>query len=349
MGGYSYSEEEARSFKSSRGPDPFEHTKKVASGHAAAAAHADLDPKFLNKAGIQIRECLDSPVHPESLGIAFGLDVTGSMSTIPRRILDKLPLFFTALLEKGFVPHPAIAFAAIGDANSDRAPLQVTQFESDIKGFEALSKVWLEGGGGGTVAESYELAMYFMAKYCKLDCFDKRGQKGFMFLIGDEFATTFKSEERGSPLTATSYNWELSKYHVEKIIGEKLEANIPFDVVLEMLREKFEVCWIYPQQASYFTGHPVIHQHWQKVFGEDYYELDNTDNFVEFVVGIIASRLGFSLTEIADGLAKAGASAATVASVTTALSTHVRATSSSLVAKTSGAELDASICAPVDE
>lgn len=191
--------------------------------------------------------------------------------------------------------------------------------------------------------------MYFMAKYAKLDCLDKRGQKGFLFLIGDEFATTVKPNS-GGLVNPGSYNWELSRYHVESIIGEKIEANIPFEEVLEMLREKFEVCWIYPQQASYFSGYPEIHKHWQEMFGEDYYELDNTDNFVELVIMIIAARLGFSLAEIADGLAKAGATAAAIKSATTALSTKVMSTgTSSLVATTSGAALDASTAYPVDE
>ena len=32
---------------------------------------------------MKLRECRDSPTHPDSLGIVFALDVTGSMGKIP--------------------------------------------------------------------------------------------------------------------------------------------------------------------------------------------------------------------------------------------------------------------------
>lgn len=349
MGCGTYTNEEAKSFRSTRGVDPFAHTKAIASGTIAAGLHPSLDPKKLNTVGIKIRECLDSPEHPESLAIVFGLDVTGSMSIIPRQIIDKLPIFFTALLEKGFVKHPAVCFGAIGDGNSDKAPLQVTQFESDIKGFEQLANVWLERGGGGTAAESYELFMYFMGKYSKLDCFDKRGQKGFLFIIGDELATSIAPEATRYDIKPENYNWELSKFHVRDIIGDTIESNIPFNKVLETLQEKYEVCWIYPKEASYFIGYPQIHNHWKNVFGENYYELAKTEEFVELVIMIIAAKLGYSLAEIADGLTKAGASASSIANATAALSTKVMSSTLVATATTSGALIDASGVAPEDE
>ena len=56
-------------------------------------------------------------------------------------------------------------FGAIGDATCDRAPLQVGQFESDNRMDDDLGRILLEGGGGGQKTESYELAMYFMARH----------------------------------------------------------------------------------------------------------------------------------------------------------------------------------------
>jgi len=35
----------------------------------------------MNPKGLKVRECRDSADHPDSLGIAFALDVTGSMAT----------------------------------------------------------------------------------------------------------------------------------------------------------------------------------------------------------------------------------------------------------------------------
>ena len=90
------------------------------------------------------------------------------------------------LLRKGYLAHPQILIGGIGDATCDRAPLQIGQFESGIEIDQDLAKLWLEGGGGGQQTESYELAMYFMARKTAIDCYENRGQRGYLFLIGDE-------------------------------------------------------------------------------------------------------------------------------------------------------------------
>ena len=77
----------------------------------------------------------------------------------------KLPQLLGLLLRKGYADDPQIMFGAIGDATCDRAPLQVGQFESDNRMDDDLGRILLEGGGGGQKTESYELAMYFMARH----------------------------------------------------------------------------------------------------------------------------------------------------------------------------------------
>ena len=39
---------------------------------------------LMNPKGVRLRESRDSADHPQSLGIAFALDVTGSMGEIPK-------------------------------------------------------------------------------------------------------------------------------------------------------------------------------------------------------------------------------------------------------------------------
>ena len=75
---------------------------------------------------------------------------------------------------------------AIGDAECDRAPLQVTQFEADIRLADQLRELWIEGGGGGNRGESYHLPWAFAAMRTSTDCFERRGRKGYLFTIGDE-------------------------------------------------------------------------------------------------------------------------------------------------------------------
>ena len=141
----------------------------------------------INPFNIKLREARDSKNHPESLAIILGLDMTGSMGMIPHFLIKEgLPHMVTNMIDSG-VTDPAIMFLGIGDHKCDRAPLQVSQFESgDELLDEWLTKLYLEGRGGGNGGESYMLAWYFAAYYTAIDCFEKRNKKGFLFTIGDE-------------------------------------------------------------------------------------------------------------------------------------------------------------------
>jgi hypothetical protein len=81
-----------------------------------------------------------------------------------------------------------VLFGAIGDYFSDRVPLQIGQFESGIEMDDNLTKFVLEGGGGGSYEESYQNALYFFAHRTSCDCLEKRGKKGYLFVVGDEHA-----------------------------------------------------------------------------------------------------------------------------------------------------------------
>lgn len=43
-------------------------------------------------------------------------------------IYDKLPMFYGQIMMQNYLNDPSISFCAIGDATSDEAPLQVTDF-----------------------------------------------------------------------------------------------------------------------------------------------------------------------------------------------------------------------------
>ena len=109
---------------------------------------------LMNPKGVRLRESRDSADHPQSLGIVFALDVTGSMGQIPKIMAtQQLPNFMKILLDCE-VRDPQPLFVAIGDAFSDRAPLQVGQFESTAELMDQwLTWTYLEGRGGGTGQE----------------------------------------------------------------------------------------------------------------------------------------------------------------------------------------------------
>ena len=138
-----------------------------------------FNPKF-----IDMRESMDSEEHPNSTPVIIGLDTTGSMGYLSEEIAKNglnetmLKIYATNPIE-----DPQLMFAAIGDV-TDRAPLQVTQFESDIRIAEQLFALWMEGNGGDS-PEDFELMWYFAAKHTRIDSFEKHGKKGFLFTIGD--------------------------------------------------------------------------------------------------------------------------------------------------------------------
>ena len=142
-----------------------------------------MDDRF-NPRFIQVRESCDSADSPESTPIIIGFDVTGSMGYLAAEIAkNALNQTITYIYEKQPVTNPHVMCAAIGDT-CDRAPLQVTQFEADIRIVEQLMDLWLEMRGGD-FPEAYNLLWYFADRHTRTDAFEKRGQKGFLFTIGD--------------------------------------------------------------------------------------------------------------------------------------------------------------------
>ena len=138
-------------------------------------------------ARISSRESRDSAENPEATPIIIGIDVTGSMGMLAEELVVRgLNQTFTALLDRKPVSDPHVMAMAIGDAYCDRAPLQVTQFEADLRIVEQLRQLWLEGGGGGNDGESYSLAHVFAGLKTVHDAGEKRGRKGFLFTVGDE-------------------------------------------------------------------------------------------------------------------------------------------------------------------
>lgn len=143
----------------------------------------NLKPKY-NPFYVDKRESRDSDDHPNSTPIVIGVDVTGSMGYLSTQIIkESLNELMMQLYSTNVVADPQLLFAAIGDV-VDKAPLQVTQFESDIRIAEQLLDLWLEKAGGD-LPEDYELLWYFCARHTDTDAWRKRGKKGFCFTIGD--------------------------------------------------------------------------------------------------------------------------------------------------------------------
>ncbi|MBZ0186346.1 MAG: hypothetical protein K8F91_08875, partial [Candidatus Obscuribacterales bacterium] len=142
----------------------------------------DLDP-----AKMTIRESCDSNMNPLSTPIIVAVDNTGSMGFLAEHLIRKgLGVLIEEIYERKPVSDPHLMCMAVGDAWCDRAPLQATQFEADIRLADQLSKFFIEGGGGGNRFESYNLPWYFAATRTRCDSYLKRNKKGYLFTVGDE-------------------------------------------------------------------------------------------------------------------------------------------------------------------
>ncbi|SIS91773.1 hypothetical protein SAMN05421786_10390 [Chryseobacterium ureilyticum] len=150
--------------------------------NAKRKAHKAMIPN-----GVSFRESRDSEVHPNTVPIILGLDVTGSMGHIPHELIrEGLPKLMGGIIQGG-VQDPALLFLGIGDHECDSYPLQVGQFESGDEELDMwLTRTYIESGGGGNAGESYLLAWYFAAFHTRTDAFEKRNQKGILFTVGDE-------------------------------------------------------------------------------------------------------------------------------------------------------------------
>ncbi|GLY06024.1 MULTISPECIES: hypothetical protein [Actinoplanes] len=261
-------------------------TYRAASGTSAFAysdsgartTHPDLDPQ-----GVFMRESRDSDDHPFSTPIAVLFDVTGSMGTVPRVLQTKLPQLLGLLTRKNYAIDPQIMFGAIGDATCDRAPLQVGQFESDNRMDEQLARILLEGGGGGQKRESYELALYFMARHTILDSMINRGRRGYLFIIGDELPYP-----------------QVKPREVRTVLGDELRQPIRVEEILEELRRKYDVYYILPTAAGW-GGDAEVLARWRELLGQNVLELDDLDAVCETIA--LTVGLGEDAIDLHEGIA----------------------------------------------
>lgn len=227
--------------------------------------HLRAPAASLDAYGATSREARDSAEHPESTPIAVLFDVTGSMGSVPQTLQKRLPDLLGLLTRGGYASDPQILVGAVGDDVYDTVPLQIGQFESDNRIDAQLRDIYLEGGGGGDLKEGYALAAYFLATRAAIDSLDRRGRKGYLFLIGDEANKAV-----------------LSRASVERFIGDRLPGDLAISEVYRMLGEKFHVFFIVPQLTSYYSE-AWLEEHWREVVGERFLRLEEPDEVCDLI------------------------------------------------------------------
>jgi hypothetical protein len=250
---------------------------RVSSARATASSaeifrgEQSVDP-LMDPRRMRVREARDSEHHPRSVPIIVGFDVTGSMGDIPTRFAkEMLGKLMARLVERGWVADPQLLFAAIGDAVSDRAPLQIGQFESGLEMDMWLTRIWLEGGGGDS-PESYTLAHWFAAHHTATDAWEKRQKKGYLFTIGD---ATHKP---------------LQPSHIERVFGAATTDPTDSRAVIDAAAARYELFHVLVTRGAP-PAQDVVGD-WRPLLGERLLVLDHTEAICELIGVVMGIREG---------------------------------------------------------
>ena len=262
--------------------DAYSHLKTSYSSKSADQIFSSGMNPTMDPQGLVFRESRDSDAHPNSIAIAVFLDVTGSMGQIPEMLIrHKMGSLMDTLLAHG-VEDPQVMFSAIGDHHTDRVPLQIGQFESGTDELnDCLSKVYLEGGGGGQNMESYLLAWLVAGRHTSIDCFEKRGNKGFLFTIGDK------------------KNWDsVAAPRLKELMGYAQTDPITDTQVLAQAQRMYHVFHIHINETGY-KDNPDVIGYWKKLLGERALILDRHMAVAELIASTVAVINGANLDKVA--------------------------------------------------
>lgn len=255
------------------------------SAYAASTSRKPTDAVFasrsldrdLNPLGVVARDSRDSDLNPESNAIIVGLDVTGSMGMIADALARKgLGTMVEEILARKPVTDPHIMCMGIGDVLYDRAPLQTTQFEADIRIARQLERLWLEKGGGGNACESYNLPWYFAAMHTSIDCFEKRNKKGYLFTVGDE------EPPRDLPAKA-----------IARFIGDRVQRDFDSRELLTMVSHMYHVFHVIVEEGSHARHNPRgVRNAWTHLLGQRVIGLSDHTKLAEVIVSAIEVNEG---------------------------------------------------------
>lgn len=233
-----------------------------------------LDPKNV------IRECCDSEEHPNTLPVILALDVTGSMGEAAVEVAKKLNVIMTKLYKD--VKDVEFMIMGIGDLAYDDCPIQVSQFESDIRIAEQLDKIYFEFGGGGNSFESYTAAWYFGSRHTKLDCLN-RGRKGIIITMGDEQLNPYLPYKgRGHGLS--------------EVTGDNLQSDVETKDLYEEASKKFNIYHLDVNHGRRWDE-AEIEKSYKKYLDDTHFRKVTMDSITNEIVDIIVNEVENNITD----------------------------------------------------
>lgn len=269
MGCGSWSDSSFRSYSSSRGRDVDSDTGIVKGDLSVQDVYIQHKlSSLLNPLNI-VRECCDSEEHPNTLPVILGLDVTGSMGSTAIDVAKKLNYVMTELYKR--VKDVQFMIMGIGDLAYDDAPIQISQFESDIRIAEQLDKIYFEAGGGGNSFESYTSAWYMGARHCKLDSW-KRNGKGIIITMGDELINPY-----------------LPQRPLSRVTGDSLQGDVETKDLYKEASKKYSIYHLNVEHGGWNDSAENVAS-FSKVLGVDKVFNTNIDNIADKIIEIISKE-----------------------------------------------------------
>lgn len=226
--------------------------------------HPLLDPKGVT------RECCDSAEHPATIPVILALDVTGSMGRASAEVAKKMNEVMTRLYDE--VKDVEFMVMGIGDLAYDRAPIQISQFESDVRIAEQLDLIWMEHGGGGNLYESYTAAWYMGYYHCKLDCW-KRGKKGLIITMGDEPLNPYLPHE---PLSRAT--------------GDALQEDVDTGKLYQQVLKNYDLYHLHVSHRSPDNYLERVKKSFGAQLGEQFLQVVTVDEIAEAIVRIVKAH-----------------------------------------------------------
>lgn len=261
------------------------HTSSVKTKTREEIFSSSHMPEKFDPKKITVRESRDSALNPNSNAIIVALDVTGSMGINAEQLArNGLGVMVEEIIKRKPVSDPHVMCMGIGDVKYDSAPLQVTQFEADITIAEDLKNIYLEGGGGGNCFESYNLAWYFAALKTSIDCYEKRGKKGYLFTLGDEEAPE-----------------DLLANEIRKVFGNQETKDYTSEQLLNMASKMYHVYHIVVKQGSHARHYfDDVMKSWKELLGQRVLVLEKNEDLAEVIVSTIEVNEGRAIKDVID-------------------------------------------------
>ncbi|MBI4147839.1 hypothetical protein HY490_00965, partial [Candidatus Woesearchaeota archaeon] len=184
--------------------------------------------------------------------LVIAVDVTGSMGVFPETMFKKLPLLDLEMKE--YLDNPEICFIAVGDAYCDSHPLQVQEFAKGKDLVDRLNGIHIEGGGGGQIMESYDLATVYGAHNIKMP----KANRPIFIYVGDEgFYDTVDPDQ------------------AKRLAHVDLEKRLTSKQAVDDLKKKFSAVYCVRKlydgsDADHMSSiDKTLHAQWTKYLGDD--------------------------------------------------------------------------------